>query len=572
LNAGGVTFILDFFSPLDIKDFTRQSLPFSYLTVSVSNSNGASVYVYSDIDSTWLGSPSTASYNFTQTSANSVYSWTIPNAPQNVYTELDDQAQWGWAVFAASNSTSTQSGSLQSNRAQFRTNGALTNSQTNWAPGSSTAFAYNLGSVTSSTNVTFAIGYVRDNEVQYLGTDRTGYYSAKYPTISTTVDAFMSDYSTADQIARSLDATILSKAISAAGQDYANIATLSVLQTFGACDITIDFNSRDTSDPLIFIKEISSDGNVNTIDVINPAFPLFYVLNTDWIKLLLEPVLRYLATGRWPKPFMIHDIGTHYPVAAGHDNGSEEDMPVEESGNILHLVYAYTNASDDTTFYKKYATTLQSYADYLVANGEHPAYQLATDDGHGAGANYTNLGIKAAVGLTAFGALSGMSNYTDKGKAFANAIYAGGLGTDASKSHFTVFYGNDSSWGTPFNLFPDVLLGLQTFPTAAISMENAWYPQVAKTYGVQLDSRTTWGKTDWMMWAAATALGGSDGDAVRDMFVTDIHKFLVNTVASDAIPFEDRYFVDTGVVGPFRARPVVGGHWSLLALNGANQF
>jgi len=156
------------------------------------------------------------------------------------------------------------------------------------------------------------------------------------------------------------------------------------------------------------------------------------------------------------------------------------------------------------------------------------------------------------------------------GKSFATNIYTHGLGTDANKTHFTVFYGNGTSWNTPFNLFPDVLLNMTTFPTAAIDMENSWYPQVHNQFGVQLDSRATWGKTDWMSFAAGTAMAGTNGQAVRDMFVDDIHKFLVQ--GGSTVPFEDRYFVDTGVASAFRARPVVGGHFALMALNGANQF
>ena len=53
----------------------------------------------------------------------------------------------------------------------------------------------------------------------------------------------------------------------------------------------------NTSDPLAFVKEISSDGNVNTIDVIYPMAPMFYVLAPDYLRLLLEPVTRYLASG-----------------------------------------------------------------------------------------------------------------------------------------------------------------------------------------------------------------------------------------------------------------------------------
>lgn len=60
LQAGGFNFTLDFFSPIDPKDYVRQSLPFSYLTVSSSpidqhTGQMAKVQIYSDFDDSWNG-------------------------------------------------------------------------------------------------------------------------------------------------------------------------------------------------------------------------------------------------------------------------------------------------------------------------------------------------------------------------------------------------------------------------------------------------------------------------------------------------------------------------------------
>jgi hypothetical protein len=37
------------------------------------------------------------------------------------------------------------------------------------------------------------------------------------------------------------------------------------------------------------------------VDVIFPAFPIWYVMSPDYLRFLLEPVVQYLATGRWTK-------------------------------------------------------------------------------------------------------------------------------------------------------------------------------------------------------------------------------------------------------------------------------
>jgi len=53
---------------------------------------------------------------------------------------------------------------------------------------------------------------------------------------------------------------------------------------------------------------------VNTIDVIFPTFPIYLIFNPEYLKMVLEPVLRYLnypvSAGGWPKNFAIHDIGS----------------------------------------------------------------------------------------------------------------------------------------------------------------------------------------------------------------------------------------------------------------------
>ena len=120
------------------------------------------------------------------------------------------------------------------------------------------------------------------------------------------------------------------------------------------------------------------------------------------------------------------------------------------------------------------------------------ASQLSTDDGAGALPNQTNLAIKVAVGLTAFGALFGADNYTDIGRGYANQLYNNSLATDAEKTHFQLQYpeslNNGSTYSTTFNLYPDSLLGLNTFPQAAFDMQSSFYPTVRADAGVPLDS------------------------------------------------------------------------------------
>ncbi|KAJ5505156.1 hypothetical protein N7463_008030 [Penicillium fimorum] len=165
---------------------------------------------------------------------------------------------------------------------------------------------------------------------------------------------------------------------------------------------------------------------------------------------------------------MIHDLGTRYPNAIGHDNQEAEPMPIEECGNLFILPAAYVRAIGDTDWTSQYMDVFQKYTNYLVDNGIDIANQLLSNDAAEPLANETNLAIKAAVGLKAFGEMSGYGFYSRVGEQHANIFFQEGLGTNKDQTHFVLEYPDwPDTWKTPYNLFPDVLLGLDTFTDAA---------------------------------------------------------------------------------------------------------
>jgi len=487
-----------------------------------------------------------------------------------------DQALWGEAILASRPSDSTlttQSGERTDVRNTFASTGTLAGTYADWTSSGVVGIAHDLGLVKETTAVTIAVGFVREEAINYLGAVYTGYYRASYPKTTDAVAYFLDDLYAAEVESLALDVDLSDKATNVGGTNYSDIVALSLRQAYAATDLTIPNATLNTSNPLAFIKEISSDGNVNTVDVIFPAFPIYYTMDPEWIRLLLEPVMQYLASGRWTRKYVIHDIGAHYPNATGHDNQIAEEMPVEETANLLILAYAYHLSTPNETWTTQYMSLFQKYADYLVPdnNSLNISLQLSTNDAAGPLANETNLAVKGALGLKAFGLLSGMSNYSTLGDSHANLLYTQGLATDANKTHFALTYPSDpSTWKVTFNLFPDLLLNLSTFPTTAYSMQSTFYPTIRSPGGVALDDRQHWAKSDWNMWAAATG-----GNETRKMFVDDIWGFVSNGM--NEFPFSDRWVVRSGGEGNnpvgkeqfLRARPTVGGHFALLALEGA---
>lgn len=49
--------------------------------------------------------------------------------------------------------------------------------------------------------------------------------------------------------------------------------------------------------------------NVNTVDVLFPAWSAFLYTNPALCKYLLEPLLAYQATGQYPNTYAMHDVG-----------------------------------------------------------------------------------------------------------------------------------------------------------------------------------------------------------------------------------------------------------------------
>lgn len=88
--------------------------------------------------------------------------------------------------------------------------------------------------------------------------------------------------------------------------------------------------------------------------------------------------------------------------------------------------------------------------------------------------------------------------------------------------------------------------------------ETAWYKKITAAYGVPLDTRHTYTKSDWEIWTS----GFVTDTGMRDTLISSVLKYTSN--GQNNAPLGDLYDTGTGVAAGFRARPVVGGHLALL--------
>lgn len=157
------------------------------------------------------------------------------------------------------------------------------------------------------------------------------------------------------------------------------MTTLAGRQAYGATQLC-----GNSTKQYLFLKEISSDGNVNTVDVVFPAHPAFMYTYPTMLKLLLDPLFENQESGHWPNLYAIHDLGSKYPNATGHSDGNDEYMPLEECGNMIIMTLAYYMASHDTAYLSQHYPILKQWTQFLIEFALYPASQVSTDDFAGA--------------------------------------------------------------------------------------------------------------------------------------------------------------------------------------------
>lgn len=323
---------MDFFSPVlpGISDYARQSLPYSFLTVTATSSQSVDVQVLSGIDQTWTAQNGAAHLNYTISESANFFQFYNPDEIE--YTEAGDMATYGSVVFGASpgHSLSASCNTASSIYSEFKSKGSISGTS-DCGSSSLAALARNLGTIKdgSAASSTFAVGFDRVHAVNYVGNAQTGLYRATWPTIQSQLSYFLQDYNSMYSTSISFDNAVREKSVTVSnnfGAQYGDIVEASVRQTFGAIELTVPLNDLSAT-PQIFLKEISSDGNVNTVDVIFQSWPIFMSLNPTYIRYLFQPIISFLASGAWPEPYVIHDIGFAYPNATGHTTANGVSIP-----------------------------------------------------------------------------------------------------------------------------------------------------------------------------------------------------------------------------------------------------
>ena len=342
----------------------------------------------------------------------------------------------------------------------------------------------------------------------------------------------------------------------AGGVKYAKLSALAYRQCFAAGKFVADDNGQ----PMQFCKETHSNGCIGTADVFYPMAPQFLLFGPSVAKSFLVPFMNYAASERWKFPFAPHDLGI-YPMANGQvygdgETGEKNQMPVEESGNLLCLLAAIAQMEGNADFAGLYWKQIEQWAEYLKDKGFDPENQLCTDDFAGHLAHNVNLSAKAICALGAFGKLCEMRGDTAKAKEYstlAKEFAARWVKEADDGDHFRLAFDRPGTWSQKYNLIWDRILGLNLFPDEALRKEMDYYKKIQNKYGLPLDIRQTYTKLDWITWTATLTQNRADFEALIDPV------FAFTNETPDRSPMADWYQTKDPRKIRFSARPVVGG-------------
>jgi hypothetical protein len=567
-DCGAVSLNVTFTSPLIITDINILSRPVSYISMKTKSKDGKKhiVQIYVGASSAIAsnkGSEEMVATGYTTPNLNVLKIGTIEQ-PILQKSGDDLRIDWGYAYIAANKYHSKQSvQSINDASQDFISNKSGMNESKVITSKSSTTQGSNLSINTifnpdtardTETDHVLLVAYDEIKAIQYFKESLDPWWKLD-PAMN--MDKMLqlanTQYTNVIVKCNRFNKQIYNDALAAGGDNYAKLCITAYRQAVAAHNLV---KSKQNGELLFLSKENFSNGSINTVDVTYPSAPLFLNYNPSLMKGMLNGIFYFSEkSGLYKQPYAAHDLGT-YPLANGQTY--PEGMPVEESGNMIILAGAIVKSEGNASYAAAHWATLTQWVQFLEKEGLDPVNQLCTDDFAGHLARNANLAIKAIVGIRSYAMMAemlGKKEIANKYTQIATEMAAKWQDLANAGDHYALTYNDKNTWSQKYNMVWDKLFGFHLFPQKVYDAEVAYYLTKQNEFGLPLDSRKTYTKSDWITWTATL----SSNQADFDKLINPVYKFATNTPTK--VPLSDWHETLNGKQIGFQARSVVGGYF-----------
>lgn len=568
-SGHGIKLQVMFTTPLLLTDLNLTSRPASYIDFKVTSTDESlhNVKIYFDVTGEWcVNTPDQKVKWGRKKIGSNIEAMYMGNEEQKILSKYGDDLRIDWGYFylavpeenMISYTTCISSADI---RNKFIKEGAIPLNDDEAMPKSLTenmavmAVNMDLGAIDKKEKTSYVVlAYDDIKSIEYFHKPLEAFWRKQELTFEAMLINSIKEHSRILSRCEEFNRKLIKDAELAGGHKYADLISLAYRQAIAAHKLVTDENG----DVLFFSKECFSNGCIATVDVTYPSIPLFLLFNTELVKGMLRPIFRYYNSDEWTFDFAPHDVGC-YPKANGQVYGENQlkyQMPVEECGNMLITTAAVSLMDKNADFAKENLAALTDWADYLIVNGFDPGNQLCTDDFAGHLSHNANLSIKAILGIASYSVICKMLGDTekyDKYLSIAKDMAEKWEEIASEDDHYKLTFDGKHSWSQKYNLIWDSLLDLNIFDKAIKEKEVKYYIRNKNKYGVPLDSRKSYTKTDWTVWSAALSNSKEDFEAL----VEPIWDFI--NESTSRVPFTDWYDTITGKQVGFQHRSVLGG-------------
>ncbi|KAI9459511.1 hypothetical protein BJY52DRAFT_1149036 [Lactarius psammicola] len=480
VEAGPMQINLTFLNPIEPRDWVKQSIPLSYMSLTAKSLDGVAhaVQVYSGLSAEWVSGDQSQGIWWKGISEDSVIGHQVKRQNPTLSDVADIGTEWGILYhFMEKGDNITWSFDHDSiSRQSFLRNGVLDTTDTllttTYFVPNSTAFALSrdLGTIQATQDpIVWVLGYATDPVINYTdlsGTPpqkRSSFYKIQYSNDVSLIIDFMNDFANASSRAEQLDRNILQEAAPISGL-LGDLVSLATAQVYGSTLLTVAIDTSgefNKSDVMAFMRKVDgSEARVNPVETLYSAFPAFMYIDPDLGGLFLEPLFRLQASPKYTNPYAAPDLGGFVSLLQVLRIADQFLIPYEDSGNMLIMTYAHARASGDGSLISGYYDLLTNWTDYLsdstlLIRDQYSADGLSTD-------NQTNLAIKGIIAIKAMSQMSLFVNKTTDFEKYSNTssrLYAQWKNLSLTNDkHLLVAYGQMGSWTLGYNLFADIWL------------------------------------------------------------------------------------------------------------------